>query len=91
MDVNILIKNQHERFTVGDIVPGAIALSLPEAFPLSNVSVVFQCLGEVKWVEYQGTPYYGLEGNLHYDHYEFHREELKLNEIGMNFFCYFKI
>ena len=67
---------------MGDIVSGAVSLTVPEGVPLSNFAVSFTAIGTVKWVEYVGTPYYGLEGNLHYDTFTYHREVITPEEVG---------
>lgn len=84
MDVSIVLKNRKEKYLVGDIVSGAVSLTVPEGVPLSNFAVSFTAIGTVKWVEYVGTPYYGLEGNLHYDTFTYHREVITPEEVDTN-------
>ena len=78
VDVNINIKDNAHRFFVGDTISGTVDMVLPESVPLSNVMVTFHCLGEVKWVEYPGTPYY-LNGFVYYDKYSYLELEYPLD------------
>lgn len=84
MDINITIKNRKERYLVGETLVGAVHLTVPEKGgpSLGDIRVSLTGIGKVKWVESVGTPYYGLEGNLHYDTIVYHRESLKPEEVG---------
>ena len=78
VEANISIKDRQTRFTVGDTVSGIAHLNLPKPFSISNVSILFQCLGEVKWIEYLGTAH----PQTYYDEMEFLHDELKWTEKG---------
>lgn len=65
-EVSINIEENRQRFYAGDIFKGTVDMVLEEDVPLTNVIISFHCLGEVKWVEYPGTPYY-LNGFVYYD------------------------
>ena len=80
-EVDILTKDNQHRFLVGDEVAGHAQLILPIDLPLSNVTVSFHCLGEVKWVENQSTPYY-LNGYVYYDQIDYHDEAARWTEAG---------
>lgn len=84
MDINIAIKNRKERYLVGDVIVGAVHLTVPEkgGAPVNDYRLSLTAIGKVKWVENVGTPYYGLEGNLHYDTIVYHREALSPEETG---------
>lgn len=81
-DVDIAITNGQHRFTVGDIVSGTVHLSVPKEFANKNIIVSFHCIGEVKWIEYPGTPYY-LNGLVYHDQISFHNEAAKCLEKGI--------
>ena len=74
-DIKIHIAEDRERFFVGDTVAGVADLTVHKGVPLAAISVSFHCLGEVKWVETSGSPYY-LDGYVYYDTINFHEETL---------------
>ena len=80
-DVNINIKDNQDRFFVGDLVSGVANFGLPPDLPLTNVTVSFHCLGEVKWIERPGTLFY-LNGYKYYDQIGYHDEAAKWTEAG---------
>lgn len=81
-DVSINILGNRHRFVVGDKVKGSVSITVPHNVPISNVTVSFHCLGEVKWVEYPGTPYY-LNGFVYYDKYSYLEKVLSTAEAGV--------
>ena len=81
VEVNIGIKDGQHRFLVGGTISGIVHLNLPKDIPLTNVAVMFRCIGQVKWIELPGTPYY-QNGYVYYDEVDFVKEELKWSEKG---------
>ena len=80
VEVDIKLLDNRARYTVGDTVTGEATVILPDDVPLAtNVTLSFHCVGEVKWVEYPGTPYY-LNGYIYYDQYDYHHEEAPIDE-----------
>ena len=80
-EVNINIKDNQNRFFAGDVVSGRVNLVLGLDEPLSNVTVSFHCLGEVKWVEYPRSLHY-LDGFVYYDQIGYHEAVAKWTEDG---------
>lgn len=78
-DVDIAIADGRLRFTVGDTVAGVVHLTVPKDLANNSVMVSFHCCGEVKWIEYPGTPYY-LNGHVYFDQIAFHDEAAKCLE-----------
>lgn len=73
-EVDIKIKECRDHYHTGEPVHGTAEVTLPEKIPLSNVSISFHCVGEVKWTEYPSTPYY-------MDGYEYYEEVDYLDEV----------
>lgn len=74
-DCIINIADNKHRFVVGQTLTGTVDLTVPEDVPLSAVQLSFHCMGEVKWIEYPGTPYY-LNGFVYYDKYSYLDKEV---------------
>lgn len=85
-EITINIQNDQQRFFAGEVFNGTVDLVPTEDVPLTNVIVSFHCLGEVKWVEYPGTPYY-LNGFVYYDKYCYLDKEFPIpNASKLNLF-----
>lgn len=75
----IQIRNNQTLFYAGDTITGNAVVTLPKDVPLTNVFVSFHCLGEVKWVEYHGTPRY-MDSVTFYDRQDYLEETLQLTD-----------
>jgi len=81
MDAVVSIANNRTTFYTGDNIKGTAEVTLPNDIPLEYVRVSFHCVGEVKWVEYGGTPHY-LKEFTYFDKYNYHEEEFQFTENG---------
>lgn len=48
--IEIVLENDCQRYYAGETVRGQVEMMLDEDIPLSNVTISFHCIGEVKWV-----------------------------------------
>jgi len=76
VEIEIKLKNDQLRYTVGDTVSGSLEMTLPEDVPVTNVLLTFHCIGQVKWVEYVNSPFYH-DGYVYYDDYTYHEERFE--------------
>lgn len=88
--VDIRIRDNQHRFQVGEHVAGMAEVNIPADVPNTAVTISLHCVGEVKWTEAAGTPFY-QNGYEFYDRFNYYEEEQKIQPIGKNFCTQFWI